>query len=576
MPPTAASRVESAEPIFHPLRRRLLFTTIHTLALTLLFQQRTGLGHYWKTHYATRTFQGMYRWNSFDVYLLVPYFIVMVILAFYGIHRYQLVWLYYRNRKKAATSLNPPMRFADEDLPFVTVQLPIFNEQYVIDRLVDACCRIEYPRDRFEIQVLDDSTDETHQVAGEIVARYAAGTAGLAPQPIYYLHRTDRHGYKAGALDAGLHSAKGELIAIFDADFVPPTDWLAKVINHFAEPGVGMVQTRWTHLNRNYSFLTQVEAILLDGHFVLEHGGRSRAGVFFNFNGTAGAWRRSAIDEAGGWQHDTLTEDTDLSYRAQLKGWKFKYLQDVECPAELPIEMTAFKTQQARWAKGLIQTGKKILPRVLKSDAPWHTKLEAWYHLTANLSYPLMIVLSVLLMPAMIIRSWQGWVQMLLIDFPLFMASTMSISSFYLTSQRELFPKSWYKTFLYLPCLMALGVGLTITNTKAVMEALFGIKSAFARTPKYRVSKKGESNVAAKKYRKRLGIIPWIELAIGCYFAFTVWYAISSENYFTVPFLLLFVFGYWYTGLLSLLQGRFERGGNAGAELHEKPYPVGI
>ena len=544
----------------------------------MLLQQH-GLQHYLKNHYYGQhaaTFRGMYRWNGTDIALLIPYFIVMLILAFYGIHRYQLVWLYFRNKKNAASSTNAPMQFAEGELPFVTIQLPIFNEQYVIDRLVDACCRIEYPRDRFEIQVLDDSTDETHEVAANIVAKYAAGTAGLPPQPIYYLHRTDRHGYKAGALDAGLHSAKGELIAIFDADFVPPPEWLKKVIHHFAEPGVGMVQTRWTHLNRDYSFLTQVEAILLDGHFVLEHGGRSRAGVFFNFNGTAGAWRRVAIDEAGGWQHDTLTEDTDLSYRAQLKGWKFKYLQDVECPAELPIEMTAFKTQQARWAKGLIQTGKKILPRVLKSDAPWHTKLEAWYHLTANLSYPLMIVLSVLLMPAMIIRSWQGWVQMLLIDFPLFMASTMSISSFYLVSQKELFPGKWYRTILYLPFLMSLGVGLTITNTKAVMEALFGVQSAFARTPKYRVEKKGEKNMAAKKYRKRLGIIPWIELAIGCYFAFTVWYAFSSENYFTVPFLLLFVLGYWYTGLLSLLQGRFERGGSSSAELHEKPYPMGI
>lgn len=286
-------------------------------------------------------------------------------------------------------------------------------------------------------------------------------------------------------------------------------------------------------------------------------------------------WRRRTISEAGGWQHDTLTEDTDLSYRAQMVGWKFKYLQDVECPAELPIEMTAFKTQQARWAKGLIQTGKKILPRVMKSDQPWHTKLEAWYHLTANISYPLMIVLSVLLMPAMIIRSWQGYIQMMLIDFPLFMASTMSVSTFYLVSQKELFPKTWYKTFLYVPCLMALGVGLTITNTKAVMEALFGVQSAFARTPKYRVQGKGEKS-QAKVYRKRLGLVPWIEMAIGCFFAWTVWYAVSTENFFTVPFLLLFVYGYWYTGLLSLLQGRFERGGTAGQAIHEKPYPMGI
>ena len=533
-----------------------------------------GITHYWKSHYADKTFEHLYQLTPFDYALLIPYFLVMIVLAFYGIHRYQLVWLYYRNRKNARTWDQSPARFAEGELPFVTIQLPLFNEQFVIGRLIDACCRIEYPRDRFEIQVLDDSTDESTEVAREIVARYAAGYRGLSPQPILFLHREDRHGYKAGALDAGLHTARGEFVAIFDADFVPPRDWLMKVIHHFAEPSVGMVQTRWTHLNRNYSFLTQVEAILLDGHFVLEHGGRSRAGVFFNFNGTAGMWRRRVIGEAGGWQHDTLTEDTDLSYRAQLIGWKFKYLQDVECPAELPIEMTAFKTQQARWAKGLIQTGMKIMPRVLKSDAPLHIKLEAWYHLTANISYPLMIVLSTLLMPAMIIRSYQGWVQMMLIDFPLFMASTMSVSSFYLVSQRELYPKRWYRTFLYLPCLMGLGVGLSVTNTKAVLEALFGIRSAFARTPKFAVKRKGEKSRAAK-YRKRLGIIPWIELAIGCYFAFTVWYAISSENYFTVPFLLLFVFGYWYTGLLSLLQGRFERF-KASSESHEKPYPVGV
>lgn len=535
-----------------------------------------GLGHYWKTHYADRTFRYAYRWNGFDVALLVPYFIVMLILAFYGLHRYQLVWLYYRNKRNEAHSAEPPAHFPEDELPFVTIQLPMYNEQFVVDRLIDACCRLEYPRDRFEIQVLDDSTDETAEVAAKVVARYAAGAEGLPPQPIHYLHRTNRHGYKAGALEEGLQTAKGELVAIFDADFMPPPDWLQRVVHHFAEPGIGMVQTRWTHLNRDYSFLTQVEAILLDGHFVLEHGGRSRAGVFFNFNGTAGMWRRQAISDAGGWQHDTLTEDTDLSYRAQLAGWKFKYLQDVECPAELPIEMTAFKTQQARWAKGLIQTSKKILPQVFKSDAPFHTKLEAWYHLTANISYPLMIVLSTLLMPAMIIRSWQGPVQMLLIDLPLFLASTASVSSFYMVSQKELYPRSWWKTVIYLPFLMAMGTGLAITNTKAVLEALFGIKSAFARTPKYSVQNKGEQS-KAKVYRKRLGVIPWIEMAIGCYFAWTVWYAFTTENYFTVPFLLLFVLGYWYTGLLSLVQGLWERkGSSSGQDLHEKPYPVGV
>ena len=539
---------------------------MQTLAL---FQERTGLRHYLRDHYGDHTFEHLYQWNWFDASLLIPYFVVLVCLAFYGMHRYQLVWLYYRHKKKATKE--PPFRF--EQLPRVTIQLPIFNEQFVIDRLIEACSQLDYPRELLEIQLLDDSTDETQEVARAICERYAAD--GL---PIVYIHRTNRHGFKAGALDEGLKVAKGDFVAIFDADFVPPPEWLMQVIHHFAEPEIGMVQTRWTHLNRDYSFLTQVEAILLDGHFVLEHGGRSRSGVFFNFNGTAGMWRRNVIDEAGGWQHDTLTEDTDLSYRAQLVGWKFKYLQHVTCPAELPIEMTAFKTQQARWAKGLIQTSKKVLPHVFKSDVDFHTKIEAWYHLTSNISYPLMIVLSVLLMPAMIIRFYQGWFQMLLIDFPLFMASTFSISSFYLVSQKELFPGRWYKTFFYLPFLMSLGIGLTITNTKAVMEAIFGIQSAFKRTPKYRVQKKGEKSTAAKKYRKRLGIVPWIELAIGCYFFMTIWYAWVNANYFTIPFLLLFVIGYWYTGFLSLFQGRFERW-RSGANFEEsspKPFPVGV
>jgi cellulose synthase/poly-beta-1,6-N-acetylglucosamine synthase-like glycosyltransferase len=539
----------------------------------LHFAPRHGLLQYLhQQQMANQTFAHLYSFNWFDASLLTPYFVLMVVLAFYGLHRYQLVWLYYRHKKNVVH--RPPRQFAE--LPFITVQLPIYNEQFVVDRLIEACCKLDYPRDRLEIQVLDDSTDETQQVAEAIVERYRAGCNG-EPQPIVYIHRDNRYGYKAGALDYGLKTAKGELIAIFDADFVPPRDWLMRVVHHLADAGIGMVQTRWTHMNRNYSFLTQVEAILLDGHFVLEHGGRSRANVFFNFNGTAGMWRRMAIEEAGGWQHDTLTEDTDLSYRAQMKGWRFKYLQDVECPAEVPIEMTAFKTQQARWAKGLIQTAKKILPRILRSDLPFHTKLEAFYHLTANISYPLMIVLSILLMPAMIIRFYQGWFQMLLIDMPLFLASTFSISSFYLVSQKELFPRTWYKTFLYLPFLMALGIGLTLTNSKAVLEALFGIKSSFKRTPKYRVAKKGEKSQAAK-YRKRLGIVPWIELAIGSYFAMTIWYAIANGNYFTVPFLFLFFMGYWYTGLLSLFQGTFERF-HIGANVDEsspKPFPVGV
>jgi cellulose synthase/poly-beta-1,6-N-acetylglucosamine synthase-like glycosyltransferase len=509
-------------------------------------------------------------WNWFDAALLIPYFLVMIVLAMYGVHRYTLCYLYFKHRK----NYNPnPIRYFEE-LPRVTIQLPIFNEQFVIDRLIEAVCAIDYPQNKLEIQVLDDSTDETTEVAAGIVARYAA-----LGHPIVYIHRANRYGYKAGALDAGLKVASGEFIAIFDADFVPPPDWLMKVIHHFGEPDVGMVQTRWTHLNRDYSLLTRIEAILLDGHFILEHGARVRSGDFFNFNGTAGMWRRKAISDGGGWQHDTLTEDTDLSYRSQIAGWRFKYLPEVECPSELPIEMTAFKTQQARWAKGLIQTSIKMLPRIFKSDVPRRIKIEAVYHLTANLSYPLMIIMTALLIPAMIVRFYQGWFQMLLIDFPLFTASSASIAVFYLASQREIYPKTWKRTFLYLPFLMALGIGLTVTNSKAVMEALFGIKSAFVRTPKYRVAQKGEKSQAAK-YRKRLKLAPWIELMIGCYFLLAIIYTFTNHNYFTAPFLILFVIGYWYTGLMSLLQGRFERwrGGTAANtdESSPKPFPVGV
>jgi cellulose synthase/poly-beta-1,6-N-acetylglucosamine synthase-like glycosyltransferase len=532
-----------------------------------IFLAQRSVSQYLHQHFFDTTFKGLYHANAFDMALLIPYFTVLILLASYGLHRYTLVYLYYRKRKNAVTL--PVTQFAE--FPRVTVQLPIFNEQYVVDRLLQAVTRLDYPREKLEIQVLDDSTDETVDVARGLVEHYAA-----QGYPVTYHHRSNRFGFKAGALHAGLEVAQGEFVAIFDADFVPPSDFLLRTIDHFTDPKIGMVQTRWTHINRNYSFLTEVEAILLDGHFVLEHSGRARHDVFFNFNGTAGVWRRQAIEDAGGWQHDTLTEDTDLSYRAQLKGWKFVYRQDVECPAELPVEMTAFKTQQARWAKGLIQTGKKILPRVLKSDQPFRVKLESWYHLTANLSYPLMVILSVLLLPAMVIRFYQGWFQMLYIDIPLFLASTFSISSFYLVSQRELFPRTWPRTFLYLPFLMALGIGLTVTNTRAVLEALIGKQSAFARTPKYRVETKRDK-VQATKYRKRLGWVPWVELLIGSYFAMTVYYALQNENYLTVPFLLLFVVGYWYTGLMSLLQGRFSGLSlRPAAEDHTKPFPVGV
>ena len=491
-------------------------------------------------------FRGLYQLNSFDLAVMLPYFFVMVILAAYGIHRYTLVYNFFKNRRNVA---GPPPQIAA--WPRVTVQLPIYNERYVTERLIDAVAQFDYPRELLDIQVLDDSTDETQTVARDCVERYRG--LGL---PISYMHRDNREGFKAGALQEGLKSANGELIAIFDADFIPPSDFLRRTVPYFADAKLAMVQTRWTYVNRDYSALTEVEAILLDGHFAIEHSSRFRSGLFFNFNGTAGIWRRNAIEDAGGWQHDTLTEDTDLSYRAQLRGWRFLYLPEIECPSELPVEMNAFKSQQARWAKGLMQTAKKILPRVLRSEVPAAVKAEAVFHLTANISYPLMVFMSIILLPAMIVRFYQGWFQVLIIDLPLFLASTCSVSSFYLAAERAFYPKTWKRTFLYLPFVMATGIGLSVRNAFAVVEAIFGVKSEFVRTPKYRVEAAAKEQTAwtKKSYRKRAGWMPFAEVALGLYFAAAVLYAIQNENYATTPFLVLFVWGYLYTGLMSLGQ----------------------
>ena len=509
--------------------------------------------NYWRrnTDASLNPFRGLYHSNSFDVAVMVPYFFVMTILAVYGIHRYALVYNYYKNRKRIA---GPTPEISS--WPRVTVQLPIYNEKYVIERLVEAIAAFDYPRELLDIQVLDDSTDETKEVARNCVERYRQ--LGV---PVTYIHRDNREGFKAGALQEGLKFAAGEFVAIFDADFIPPADFLRRTVPYFVDPKLAMVQTRWSYINRHYSALTEVEAILLDGHFVIEHSSRFRSGLFFNFNGTAGIWRRAAIEDAGGWQHDTLTEDTDLSYRAQLRGWHFTYLPEIDCPSELPVEMNAFKSQQARWAKGLMQTAKKILPRVLRSDLPTKVKAEAIFHLTANISYPLMVFMSIILLPAMIVRFYQGWVQMLIIDLPLFLASTCSISSFYLAAERALYPKTWKRTFLYLPFVMAVGIGLSVRNAMAVIEAIAGVKSEFVRTPKYRVEA-GAQNAGAwskKTYRKSAGWMPFAEVVLGLYFAAAVFYALQNENYATVPFLLLFVWGYLYTGLMSLAQTYIER-----------------
>jgi len=476
---------------------------------------------------------------------LVLYFFVLSILAIYGWHRYYLVYLYMKNRDKVPSPTLPPL--ASDQLPRVTIQLPIYNEMYVADRLIDAVCEMEYPRELLEIQVLDDSTDETTDIAELAVRRHAARGFDIS-----YVHRVDRRGYKAGALEAGLKLAKSDYIAIFDADFIPPKDFLLKTLPHFTDPGIGMVQARWGHINQDYSLLTKVQAILLDAHFVLEHGGRNRAGCFFNFNGTAGVWRRAAIDAAGGWQHDTLTEDLDLSYRAQLLGWKFVFLPHVVSPAEVPVEMNSFKSQQHRWAKGSIQTCLKLLPRILRSKQPLKVKAEAFFHLTANFNYLLMCLLSILMFPAMYVRYNMGWTEMLLIDIPLFFAATMSFFQFYMVAQRELHP-DWRSRLKYLPFLMSIGIGLSVNNTRAVLEALFRKESEFARTPKYGIERQSD-DWSGKKYHQTVGVQSIIELALGLYFTATVFYALINQIYGTLPFLMLFQVGFLYTGLLSILQ----------------------
>jgi cellulose synthase/poly-beta-1,6-N-acetylglucosamine synthase-like glycosyltransferase len=473
---------------------------------------------------------------------LAAYFFVLIVLAIYGWHRYYLVYLYMRNRDK-----EPKPGPALDPLPVVTIQLPLYNEMYVADRLIAAVCAIDYPRELLEIQVLDDSSDETRSIAELAVRRFA--TQGI---DIKFLHRTDRRGYKAGALEAGLQTARGEFIAIFDADFMPTADFLRRLIPHFRDPQIAMVQARWGHINQDYSLLTKIQSILLDGHFVLEHGGRNRSGRFFNFNGTAGIWRRAAIDDAGGWQHDTLTEDLDLSYRAQLRGWRFVFVSDVIAPAEVPVEMNAFKSQQFRWAKGSIQTCRKLLPTILRSNQPLGVKAEAFFHLTANFNYPFMCVLSVLMFPAMVIRYNMGWYEMLLIDVPLFFAATFSVCNFYMVCQREIH-SDWRTRIKYLPFLMSIGIGLSINNTRAVIEALFNKQSEFTRTPKYHIE--GDSDEwVGKKYRQTVAVQPLIELALGLYFTATVFYALANQIYGTVPFLVLFQIGFLYTGLLSIVQ----------------------
>lgn len=476
-----------------------------------------------------------------DVFLLF-YLLVLLLLCIYGAHRYQLVYLYHKYKSK-----QPVTPVDVSELPIVTIQVPIYNEQYVLKRLLDSLSQLDYPRDRLEIQVLDDSTDETIYIAQQIVEEM------LKEQfDINYLHRTNREGYKAGALNAGLKVARGEFIAIFDADFKPDSQFLKDTLPYFSDNNIGMVQARWGYLNRCYSLLTRLQAVYLDAHFMIEHLSRNRSGRFFNFNGTAGIWRKDCLISAGGWQYETLTEDLDISYRAQLAGWQFVFLPDVVAPSELPVEMNSFKLQQHRWAKGSIQTAIKLLIPILKSDFSWRVKLEAVFHLTNNVSYLLMVYLSLAMLPSMIIRFNMGWEETIWIDLIMLLVATTPVTVFYLTAEKALY-KNWYARVLYVPFLMALGIGIAVNNGRAVLEALLGSKSEFKRTPKHGIEGSNGS-WGDKKYFCSLNRTTLLELFMAIYFTYAVYLAVSNQIYIAIPFLLLFQFGFSYVFLTSTYQ----------------------
>src|SRR6476619_5639430 len=472
----------------------------------------------------------------------ICYLSVLVGLSAYGVHRYFIIYLFLKYRKRECV---PAGRF--EKLPVVTVQLPIFNEIYVVERLLKSVSELDYPRDRLQIQVLDDSTDETRYLTASCAQKLAE--RGF---DVELIHRTDRVGYKAGALEAGLATARGDFVCILDADFVPQRALLRSAVHFFTDPKVGMIQTRWGHINRGYSLLTRVQAMFLDGHLLLEQVARSRSGRFFNFNGTAGLWRKSCIEHSGGWQHDTLTEDLDLSYRAQLAGWKFVFLTDVVTPAELPVDMNGFKSQQHRWTKGSIQTCKKLLPTIWRSDLPLLIKLEATGHLTSNFAYLLLACLCVLLHPSSG-GPESGWVRTFLIDIPIFLTASVSVAVFYICAQRELHPRTWMKEILLLPALIALGVGLSINNARAVLEAVFNHPSEFTRTPKYGIENKRQTWRSCR-YMPLKSVLPIVEMAFAIYFTYFVWFAIQHHQWISVPFLAMFQIGFLYVSLSSFSQ----------------------
>ena len=482
--------------------------------------------------------------------LVGVYGLILVALSFYGGHRYTVMFNFLRGRKRQP---EPSRRFSEDELPGITVQLPLYNEMYVVDRLLAAVSETDYPKDRLQIQVLDDSTDETVGISERAVERVRA--QGF---DIEYVHRTDRTGYKAGALENGMKTAKHDIFAIFDADFRPQAGFLREIVHYFSDPKVGVAQARWGHLNEDQSLLTKVQGLMLNGHFLIEHPSRNRNGLFFNMNGTGGLWRREAIEEAGGWSHDTITEDLDLSYRAQMKGWKFVFNPDIVCPAELPVEMNAYKSQQHRWAKGSIQVMFKVLPALLRSKERLGVKVEGFFHLSTNLCYLLVVPMCLLSLPMLVLRARiaDGTVGAV-IDIGILLCATASMLVFYTFTQVVGY-KQWWKRWYLVPMFMALGVGMAVNQFKAVFEAVIGHKSAFVRTPKYNLdaSSTGSATWVAKRYRGVRSWVPYVELFFALYFTISVGYAVRQELWGTVPFIMIFFIGFWYIAILSLFQGR--------------------
>jgi cellulose synthase/poly-beta-1,6-N-acetylglucosamine synthase-like glycosyltransferase len=472
--------------------------------------------------------------------LLAIHLVVWALLAAYGIHRLHLLRLF-RSRSRRVRRPDPPAAW-----PRVTVQLPVYDERYVAERLLDAAAALDYPSDRLEIQVLDDSTDET----SDLIARKAVALRkrGL---DVVHLRRSSRDGFKAGALQNGLLHAKGELLAIFDADFVPPPSFLRDMVPYLNDPGVGMAQARWRHLNQDFSVLAQAQAISLDGHFAIEHAARAWGGRFFNFNGTAGILRKRCVEEAGGWQWDTLTEDLDLSYRAQLCGWRFVFASDVGCPAELPVEMNAFKAQQYRWVKGSIQVARKALPTIWRSALPLRVKVEATFHLTTNVAYVLLLLVSLLAVPVVIARIEARSLAFTILDAALFLTASIPAIVYFAVAQRET-RRDWRRQLRFFPFVLSLGLGLAVNNTRAVLTGLWGGASDFQRTPKFHIESRRDG-WRGKRYKAPLNVWVALEISLGLYFAWAMLAFAHARVYGPLPFLALYLVGFLYVGLLSIL-----------------------